>query len=298
MPTFERVVNNPTRRRLRDALLAVAHHGPLPRAAETARVAGEHFPGIPVRVSEAAGDYVPYADGVPEAYARVRRAVRGGPGAGTAGDRPVHGAGGRDQVRAGGHAQVPDRLAGARGAMHAPAWRWLGLNHAHAALTVIRYASDRPPSVLFFNDQSHLPAELRWTDFPSELRGIHYFRLRTGCAASPPVTTVSASRHDAEGPHAEADRGGVLVHRSEFVQANAVVICSRVGVLLIGPEVQDHELTYLADDLAGSGHTVAAGFSTHPDWTTCSSTPGSARPPVRHRTLPATVRELLTIRPR
>ncbi|SPL94705.1 putative phosphoglycerate mutase [[Actinomadura] parvosata subsp. kistnae] len=66
------MVNNPTRRRLRDALLAVVHHGPLPRAAETARVAGEHFPGIPVRVSEAAGDYVPYADGVPEAYVRFR----------------------------------------------------------------------------------------------------------------------------------------------------------------------------------------------------------------------------------
>jgi broad specificity phosphatase PhoE len=44
------------------------------------------------------------------------------------------------------------------------------LNHGNAALTVIRYAPDRPASVLSFNDMAHLPAELRWTGFPPELR--------------------------------------------------------------------------------------------------------------------------------
>lgn len=53
--------------------------------------------------------------------------------------------------------------------MHAPKWRWLGLNHGNAALTVIRYTPGRPASVLVSNDMRHLPAELRWTGFPPEL---------------------------------------------------------------------------------------------------------------------------------
>lgn len=53
-----------------------------------------------------------------------------------------------------------------RDAMHAPKWRWLGLNHGNAALTVIRYAPGRPACVLVSNDMRHLPAELRWTGFP------------------------------------------------------------------------------------------------------------------------------------
>lgn len=55
-----------------------------------------------------------------------------------------------------------------RDAMHAPPWRWLGLNHANAALTVIRYAPGRAASVLVTNDMRHLPSELRWTGFPPE----------------------------------------------------------------------------------------------------------------------------------
>lgn len=52
--------------------------------------------------------------------------------------------------------------------MCAPMWRWLSLNHANAALTVIRYAPGRAASVLVSNDMRHLPAELRWTGFPPE----------------------------------------------------------------------------------------------------------------------------------
>ncbi|CRK58036.1 putative phosphoglycerate mutase [Alloactinosynnema sp. L-07] len=55
-----------------------------------------------------------------------------------------------------------------RAAVDAPAWRWLGLNHCHAALTVIRYAPGLPAAVLVFNDMSHLPAQLRWTGFPPD----------------------------------------------------------------------------------------------------------------------------------
>ena len=59
---------------------------------------------------------------------------------------------------------------------------------------------------------------------------------------------------------------GVLVHESEFVQSNAVVVPGRAGVLLIDPGVQDHEMACLAGDLRELGRPVVAGFSTHPDW--------------------------------
>ncbi len=55
---------------------------------------------------------------------------------------------------------------------------------------------------------------------------------------------------------------GVLMHRSEFLRSNAVVVRGRAGVLLIDPGVQEHEMACLADDLSAAGHTVVAGFST------------------------------------
>ncbi|WP_166350873.1 MBL fold metallo-hydrolase [Phytoactinopolyspora limicola] len=59
---------------------------------------------------------------------------------------------------------------------------------------------------------------------------------------------------------------GVLIHQSEFVQSNAVVVQGRAGVLLVDPGVQGHEMTCLVNDLADMGQTVVVGFSTHPDW--------------------------------
>ena len=59
---------------------------------------------------------------------------------------------------------------------------------------------------------------------------------------------------------------GVLIHQSEFVQSNAVVVHGRAGVLLIDPGVHGDEMACLANDLSDSGQTVVAGFSTHPHW--------------------------------
>lgn len=59
---------------------------------------------------------------------------------------------------------------------------------------------------------------------------------------------------------------GVLVHESEFVQSNAVVVQGRTGVLLIDPGVTGAEIDCLANDLRELGQPVVAGFSTHPDW--------------------------------
>jgi glyoxylase-like metal-dependent hydrolase (beta-lactamase superfamily II) len=59
---------------------------------------------------------------------------------------------------------------------------------------------------------------------------------------------------------------GVLVHQSELLQNNAVVVQGRGGVLLIDPGIQGSELACLANDLRELGQPVAAGFATHPDW--------------------------------
>ena len=59
---------------------------------------------------------------------------------------------------------------------------------------------------------------------------------------------------------------GVLIHESELLQSNAVVVQGRAGVLLIDPGVHGDEMACLANDLRELGQTVVAGFSTHPHW--------------------------------
>ena len=59
---------------------------------------------------------------------------------------------------------------------------------------------------------------------------------------------------------------GVLIHESEFLQCNAVVVQGRAGVLLIDPGVTGDEMACLASDLRELGQPVVAGFSTHPHW--------------------------------
>jgi probable phosphoglycerate mutase len=170
-------------RRLARRPVSVVHHGPLPRAAQTAQLVGEQLRGAVLRVSEAAGDYVPYfppREELPQDCADfllrflagstaaerergpelARRAVEDFTG-------PVEGDEDRHEL-----VVTHNFLVGwlVRHALDAPRWRWLGVNHGNAALTVIRYPPGRPSSVLVFNDVGHLPAELAWTGFPPELR--------------------------------------------------------------------------------------------------------------------------------
>ena len=58
----------------------------------------------------------------------------------------------------------------------------------------------------------------------------------------------------------------VLVHQSEILLNNTVVVQGRAGVLLIDPGITGGEMACLANDLRELGQPVAAGFSTHPDW--------------------------------
>jgi glyoxylase-like metal-dependent hydrolase (beta-lactamase superfamily II) len=59
---------------------------------------------------------------------------------------------------------------------------------------------------------------------------------------------------------------GVLVHTSDFLESNAVVVQGRQGVLLIDPGIRGDEIACLVDDLAVLGQPVVAGFATHPHW--------------------------------
>ncbi|MGQ5593147.1 MBL fold metallo-hydrolase [Streptomyces sp. ESR1.13] len=59
---------------------------------------------------------------------------------------------------------------------------------------------------------------------------------------------------------------GVLIHQSELLENNTVVVQGRDGVLLVDAGITGAEMTCLANDLRELGLPVVAGFSTHPDW--------------------------------
>ena len=43
-----------------------------------------------------------------------------------------------------------------RHVLDAPRWRWIGLNQANCAITIVQWDSDRPPTLVSFNDTGHL----------------------------------------------------------------------------------------------------------------------------------------------
>ena len=95
----------------------------------------------------------------------------------------------------------------------------------------------------------------RWTDPGVSRRPGTYYGL--GKRLQPPTEGAPCWTRVAE---------GVLVHQSELLQNNTVVVQGRPGVLLIDPGIQGSEMACLANDLRESGQPVVAGFATHPDW--------------------------------
>jgi glyoxylase-like metal-dependent hydrolase (beta-lactamase superfamily II) len=59
---------------------------------------------------------------------------------------------------------------------------------------------------------------------------------------------------------------GVWVRQSEWVSSNAVVVRGVGGLTVVDPGIDGSDLSQLADDVAGLGIPVVAGFSTHPHW--------------------------------
>lgn len=156
-------------------------HSPLPRAAASAHEVARHLPNATVTEAAELIDHVPYVpssaetppswvgffDGYDEAEA-------------AAGHRTA-------QALSTRFAAPPDPSQGedthevlithdypiawlVRHALDAPPVRWLGLNSANTALTVIAYRASQPPTMVMFNDMTHLPADLRWTGFPDATR--------------------------------------------------------------------------------------------------------------------------------
>jgi serine/threonine-protein phosphatase PGAM5 len=163
--------------RLRDTPLSAIHHSPLPRAVQTAQLIAGSLPAVPLYPSDLLADYVPAVpdpDIVPQAHAWVvdhysPTELADGPALAAAAIERHAVAADHDT-----HELIVTHnfLIGwfVRHALDTPDWRWVGLNQANGALTVILYRPNRPACLVTFNDMGHLPMSLRWTGFPSELR--------------------------------------------------------------------------------------------------------------------------------
>lgn len=157
-------------------------HSPLPRAVACARELSRSLPGVPVAGAAELVDHVPYVPAraeMPNAWAGFFD--------GYDDDEAAAGRRTADALVAR-FATAPDPAAPGRDthevlvthaypiawlvrhALDAPPARWLGLDSANAALTVLEYRPGLPPALVMFNDMTHLPADLRWTGFPGAAR--------------------------------------------------------------------------------------------------------------------------------
>ncbi|MER7417302.1 histidine phosphatase family protein [Micromonospora peucetia] len=160
-------------------------HSPLPRAAASARELARHLPNVPLAAAAELVDHVPYVPGAADmprswagffdgydeteaasgerlAEALVARFARVSEPA-ASGTQPGRSPGTHEVLVT--HAYQVAWLV--RHALDAPLSRWLSLNSANTALTVIEYRDGLPPTIVMFNDMSHLPSDLRWTGFPA-----------------------------------------------------------------------------------------------------------------------------------
>jgi probable phosphoglycerate mutase len=153
-------------RRLGGVSFAAVHHSVLPRAAETADVVGGYLPGVPVHACDHALDRTPIPAHPHEYPQRWRRWLDTVPEA----ERDVDAARLRDAVEHLGVVGDRDRrelvithnfVIGwfVRHALDAPTWRWIGLDQANCALTIVQWETGRPPTLVCFNDVGHLTAQ-------------------------------------------------------------------------------------------------------------------------------------------
>ncbi|MEU4335423.1 histidine phosphatase family protein [Micromonospora lupini] len=167
-------------RRLARLPIDVVWHSMLPRAAASAREIARHLPDVPVLEAAELIDHVPY---VPDAHEMPRAWAGffdGFDEAEASAGRRI----GQDLVTR--FATAPERTEPdshevlvthaypiawlVRHALEAPPTRWLGLDSANTGLTVIEYRTGLSPTLVMFNDQSHLSGDLRWTGFGAGTR--------------------------------------------------------------------------------------------------------------------------------
>ncbi|MEV4177241.1 histidine phosphatase family protein [Nonomuraea sp. NPDC049709] len=159
-------------------------HSPLPRAVASAHELARHLPDVPVIEAAELVDHVPYVPAAAETPPSWAGFFDGYDAAEAASGQRLA------EALVARFAKVPDQTSNGtvpdthevlvthaypiawlvRHALDAPPSRWLGLNSANTALTVIEYRNGLPPTIVMFNDMSHLPPGLRWTGFPEVLR--------------------------------------------------------------------------------------------------------------------------------
>jgi serine/threonine-protein phosphatase PGAM5 len=152
-------------RRLHTVPFSAIHHSPLARAAETADVIADHLPQVPRHACDLVADRTP----VPSAGERDRYPAQwlswlgGVPND----ERDEDATALQGAVEHFGVTGDHDRyellithnfVIGwfVRHVLDAPVWRWIGLNQAHCAITIVQWDSDRPPALVSFNDTGHL----------------------------------------------------------------------------------------------------------------------------------------------
>jgi len=155
-------------------------HSMLPRAAASAREIAKHLPDVPVAEAAELIDHVPYvpnADEMPRAWAGFFDGYDEAEAA--TGQRTAEALVAR-------FTKAPERNEAeshevlithaypiawlVRHALEAPPTQWLGLDSANTGLTVIEYRVGLSPTLVMFNDQSHLSGDLRWTGFRAAAR--------------------------------------------------------------------------------------------------------------------------------
>jgi serine/threonine-protein phosphatase PGAM5 len=151
--------------RLRTVPLSAIHYSPLARAVQTADVLAGHLPQVPRHRCDLLADRTP----VPSAERRDTYPDRWHPWLDhvPADERDEEAVALRAAVDHLGVTGEQDRhellithnfVIGwfVRHVLDAPEWRWIGLNQANCAITVLQWDSDRPPTLVSFNDTGHL----------------------------------------------------------------------------------------------------------------------------------------------
>ncbi|GLY29346.1 histidine phosphatase family protein [Kineosporia sp. NBRC 101731] len=152
------------------------HHSSLARAVQTTQIVAGHLPGVAVHACDLVRDRTPVPDTYPVRYrdffAQVPDDERD-PGARALRTAVEH-------LGAVGERERTDLVIThnfvigwfVRHVLDAPEWRWLGLNQANGAITVVRWSHDphapddpqrpgRPPALISFNDVGHLDTDPR-----------------------------------------------------------------------------------------------------------------------------------------
>jgi serine/threonine-protein phosphatase PGAM5 len=152
-------------RRLRTVPFAAIHHSPLARASQTAEIVAHHLPQVPRHACDFIADRTP----VPSAGQRDRYPDRWLTWLDDVPDdeRDVDATALHAAVEHFGITGDSDRyellithnfVVGwfVRHMLDAPVWRWIGLNQANCAITIVQWETDRPPTLVCFNDTGHL----------------------------------------------------------------------------------------------------------------------------------------------